>query len=133
MKFRPPRTEASVRYLVMSGISFTLNIGTTATLHEGFGVAPEIAFAIALVLVFTINFIGLRWWVFAGTDRSLGSQFLGFGVSSLCFRSLEYGGYWVLLRVLAVPYLVAAVATIGVSFVVKYVVYDSWLFSRRSG
>lgn len=132
MNHRPPRTGTSLRYLVFSGVSFCLNLGTTATLHEAFGVAPEVAFAIALVLVFIVNFIGLRWWIFAGTERPLGSQFVAFGLSSLVFRALEYAGYLVLLRALGLPYLIAAIATIGVSFVAKYIVYDTWLFSRTS-
>jgi putative flippase GtrA len=132
MNLRPPGTRASVRYLVFSGISFCLNVGITATLREAFGVSPEIAFAVALVTVFVINFIGLRWWVFAGTERALAKQFAAFVLSSLCFRGLEYCAYLVLLRAFDVPYLIAVVATIGVSFVVKYVVYGSWLFSRTS-
>lgn len=132
MNFLPPRTGASLRYLVFSGFSFCVNLGVTATLHEMLGVVPEVAFAIALVTVFVINFAGLRWWIFAGTKRPFGSQLLGFALSSLGFRGLEYAGYLVLLLGLGVPYLGAALAVIGISFVAKYVLYDSWLFSRTS-
>jgi putative flippase GtrA len=117
---------------VFSGVSFAVNIGITSSLHEGIGVSPEISFAVALLVVFVMNFAAMRWWIFAGTNRRLGSQLLGFGFSSLAFRGLEYCGYLVLYRVLGIPYLGAAVATIGVSFVAKYVVYDSWLFTRSS-
>jgi len=132
MNRHPLRTGASIRYLVFSGASFCANLGITAALHEVLGVSPELAFAIALTFVFGMNFAGLRWWIFAGTKRPFGSQLLGFGLSSLIFRGLEYAGYLLLLRGLGVPYLAAAVATIGVSFVAKFVVYDSWLFSRTS-
>jgi putative flippase GtrA len=126
------RVGAPLRYLLQSGLSFTTNLGITAGLHELLGVSPEISFAIALVFVFVMNFAGMRWWVFRGTDRPIATQFMGFGLSSLAFRGLEYCGYLLLYRVAAIPYLVAAAATIGISFVVKYVVYNSWLFSRRS-
>jgi len=128
----PTRTRSSVRYLAASGISFGVNIGMTAGLHELFGVAPEIAFAVALATVFVLNFAAMRWWIFAGTQRRLIPQLLGFGAASVGFRGFEYAAWWMLYRGLGVPYLGAAIAAIGVSFVAKYVVYDSWLFARSS-
>jgi putative flippase GtrA len=132
MNALPRRAGTPVRYLLLSALRFALSLGITAALHEVFGVSPEISFAAALVVVFLTNFAGMRSWVFRGTRRPVVFQFLGFGLSSLSFRGLEYCAYLLLFRVLGIPYLAAAVATIGVSFVVKYVVYDSWLFSRRS-
>jgi len=126
------RAGKPARYLLLSALSFALTIGITAGLREWFGVPPEISFAVALAVVFLTNFAGMRWWVFRGTQRAMIVQFVGFGLSSLSFRGLEYCGYLLLYRVAGIPYLVAAVATIGISFVVKYAVYDSWLFSRRS-
>jgi putative flippase GtrA len=126
------RDGAPVRYLLQSGLSFTANLGITAGLHELLGVSPELSFAVALVFVFVMNFAGMRWWVFRGTDRAIASQLMGFGLSSLAFRGLEYCGFLLLYRIAGTPYLLAAASTIGLSFVVKYVVYNSWLFSRRS-
>jgi len=132
MNALPRRVGTPVRYLLLSALSFTLTLGITAGLHEALGVSPEISFAVALVIVFLTNFTGMRSWVFRGTRRPVVFQFMGFGLSSLSFRGLEYCGYLLLYRTFGIPYLAAAVSTIGVSFVVKYVVYDSWLFSRRS-
>ena len=132
MNAPPRRGGTPARYLLLSALSFALTLGITAGLREWFGVPPEISFAVALVTVFLTNFAGMRWWVFRGTQRPVVYQFMGFGLSSLAFRGLEYCGYLLLYRVAGIPYLAAAVATIGISFVVKYAVYDSWLFSRRS-
>ena len=126
------RAGKPARYLLLSALSFALTLGITAGLREWFGVPPEISFAVALAVVFLTNFAGMRWWVFRGTERPVIVQFVGFGLSSLSFRGLEYCGYLLLYRIAGIPYLAAAVATIGISFVVKYAVYDSWLFSRRS-
>jgi putative flippase GtrA len=124
------RLAVPARYLAFSGLSFAVNLGITAGLHEGFDVDPEVSFAVALVVVFLMNFAGLRWWIFSGTDRPVASQFLGFGLSSLGFRGLEYCGYLLLYRLAGLDYLLAAVAVIGAAFVAKYAVYNSWLFSR---
>jgi len=126
------RAATPLRYLVLSALSFLLNLGITAGLHEIFGVAPEISFAVALATVFVTNFAGMRWWVFRGTSRPFLRQLVGFGLSSATFRGLEYCGYLLLYRAAGAPYLAAAIAVMGVSFVVKYVVYDSWLFARRN-
>ena len=132
MNALPLRAGKPARYLLLSALSFALTLGITAGLREWFGVPPEISFAVALAVVFVTNFAGMRWWVFRGTERPVIVQFVGFGLSSLSFRGLEYCGYLLLYRIAGIPYLAAAVATIGISFVVKYAVYDSWLFSRRS-
>ena len=132
MNALPLRAGKPARYLLLSALSFALTLGITAGLREWFGVPPEISFAVALAVVFLTNFAGMRWWVFRGTERPMILQFVGFGLSSLSFRGLEYCGYLLLYRIAGIPYLAAAVATIGISFVVKYAVYDSWLFSRRS-
>ena len=117
--------------MVLGGASFTLNLCVTTSLHEFFGVSPEISFAVGLVAAFLMNFASMRWWVFRGTRRSVARQLTGFGLSSLFFRGLEYAGYIVLFRFAGVPYLAAAVLVLGISTVVKYVVYNSWLFSRE--
>ena len=122
---------APVRFFLLGALSFSVNLGITAGLHEIVGVSPEVSFAIALVVAFCMNFALMRWWVFRGTARPILDQLMGFGVSSLFFRGLEYVGYIVLYRVAGLRYLVAAVAVLATSFTLKYVVYDTWLFSRE--
>lgn len=122
---------APVRFFLLGLLSFSMNLGITAGLHEIFGVSPEVAFAVALVAAFCTNFSLMRWWVFRGTARPIMDQLVGFGLSSLFFRGTEYVAYIVLYRIAEVRYLVAAVAVLGTSFGVKYVVYNSWLFSRE--
>ena len=121
---------APARFVALGATSFSLNLGMTVVLHEFFGVSPELAFAAALITVFCVNFSIMRWWVFRGTPRPLLDQLLGFGVSSLFFRGSEYLGYLLLYRWAGLTYVVAAVVVISVSFSLKYVVYNSWLFAR---
>jgi len=125
------RPGAPGRFLLLGAASFTLNISVTSGLHELLGVSPEISFAVGLVAAFLMNFASMRWWVFRGTRRPILVQLTGFGLSSLCFRGLEYAGYLVLYRLAGLPYLAAAALVLGISTVVKYVVYDFWLFSRE--
>lgn len=122
------RLGAPARFVALGTMSFSLNLGITAALHEVFGVSPEIAFAVALATVFGTNFAAMRWWVFPGGARRWLPQLLAFGASSLFFRGGEYVGYLLLYRLAGLPYLGAAVVVISVSFGLKYAVYGGWLF-----
>ena len=115
---------------MLSGFSFAANITLTAVLHELIGVGEEVSFAVALATVFAFNFALMRWFVFAGAGRPLLPQFLGFGLSSLAFRGLEFCTFLVLHQVAGIPYLLAATATLTFSFVAKYLFYGRWLFAR---
>jgi len=122
---------SGARFVALGALSFSLSLGITAVLHELFGVSPEVSFAVALVSVFCSNFAAMRWWVFRGTARPWLDQLLGFGLSSLLFRGAEYLGYLLLYRTVGLPYLVAALVVISVSFCLKYIAYGSWLFARE--
>jgi putative flippase GtrA len=122
---------APARFVALGAASFSLNLGVTAVLHELFGVPPEACFAVALVTVFCVNFMAMRWWVFRGSPRPWLAQLVGYGLSSLFFRGGEYLGYLLLYRLAGIPYLVAALVVLSVSFGLKYFVYGSWLFARE--
>ena len=60
------RLRSPARFLVLSGLSFALNLAFTAALHEGVGLGADASFALALVAVFLVNFTLMRWYVFPG-------------------------------------------------------------------
>jgi len=59
------------------------------------------------------------------------AQLAGPGASSPFSRGLELGAYVVVYRFTGIPCVAAAVVVLGISTVVKYVVYNFWLFSRE--
>ncbi len=127
------RLRSPARFLVLSGLSFTLNLAVTAALHEGAGLGADASFACALATVFLVNFALMRRYVFPGGSRPLVPQLVGFGLSSLAFRGLEFAGFLLLHSVLELAYLLAAAATLSLSFATKYVYYNAWLFAREPG
>lgn len=127
------RLRSPARFLVLSGLSFTLNLAITAALHEGAGLGADASFALALATVFVVNFALMRWYVFPGGSRPLVPQLVGFGLSSLAFRGLEFAGFLLLHSVFGLVYLLAAAATLSLSFATKYVYYNAWLFAREPG
>jgi putative flippase GtrA len=133
MSARSPRAGAPLRFVLLSVMSFTLNLGVTAGVREGLGASPEVAFAVGILTVFTVNFTTMRWWVFPGSGRSATRQLTIFALTSLVSRSTEYAVFLLLIHVAGVFYLAAAALTLIVSMIVKYFVYGSWLFAEQEG
>jgi len=124
------RLRSVVRFGMLSVMSFTLNMGTAALLHEVLGVREELSVLVAFVTVFVTNFIACRYFVFESTERGFFRQLAEFALSTGVFRASEYGCFLLLHSVLGVPYLLALLAVIGVSFVVKFVFYQSFVFKK---
>lgn len=136
----PPRYRKLVRYLVNTGLSFVVNLGLTALLHEVFEVREAMAYAVALVTVFVMNFLLFRYYVFDGRTDQPAKQLGTFAATSVVFRT----GEWIAFRILteapffrefneryAYYYLLVIIAVQGTTFVIKYFVYGGWLFKRR--
>ena len=54
--------ERFVRFGAMGGVGFLLNLATMIVLHEVFGAPEELAFAIALMVVFCFSFMTARYF-----------------------------------------------------------------------
>lgn len=119
------------RFGVLTVLSFTVNVGLTALLHEIIGAPEEIAFALSILVVFIMNFIFQRYYVFAGTDRGAANQLMMYLIFSMAFRGSEYLSFLVMHTWLGVQYLVAIVSVLGVSFFAKFFFYDRVVFARK--
>jgi putative flippase GtrA len=127
------KLESLARFALGGVLSSGISIGTTALLHEVGSVSPRIAAAVGLALALLVNFVVLRYFVFkGGSPRPLARQLVMFLGSSGVFRALEYVGFLILSSWLKLHYMVAMLATLAVSFVLKFLFYEMWVFRRRS-
>jgi putative flippase GtrA len=122
--------RSALRFTAATGLSFGVNLGLTAALHEWFGVAEETAFGVALAVVFLMNFAMLRWWIYGRRPGSLAWEFAGYSVSALAFRGAEYLAFLLVHTWLNVHYTAAILGIQAVSFVSKYVYYGAVIFRR---
>ncbi|MBB6430980.1 GtrA family protein [Algisphaera agarilytica] len=127
-----PRFRKLFRYLVNTGLSFVVNLGLTALLHEAFGVREATSYAVALVTVFVMNFLLFRYYVFDGRTDQPGKQLATFAGTSVVFRVSEWFVFRLLHEKLGVYYLLAIILVQGTTFVIKYFVYGGWLFNRKA-
>jgi len=116
------------RFLIGSALSFGLNIGITWFLHEVLGWDPAIAFAIALLAVFTTNFFVLRHFVFEAGAGAAGTQAVRYLLLALGFRGGEYLAFLVVHEIARVPYLITATLVLATSTLIKFFVYGSRVF-----
>jgi putative flippase GtrA len=121
-----------LRFLVLSGLSFVVNLGLTVGLHELLAVPERWSFVIALVTVFTMNFLLLRHFVYDGQQGSIAGQLAGYTASAGAFRLLEYLAFLVLLGWLDADYRLVVVGVLAVSAILKFLTYRFLFEGRRA-
>ena len=124
------RWAALLKFGVGGVLSVSIALGMSALLHEVLGIRETFAAAGGLVSALTVNFFVLRYIVFAGTVVSIPQQLAGYLGSAGVFRGLEYVGFLLLNTLVQIHYLVALTIVLGVSFLLKFLVYDKWVFKR---
>lgn len=115
------------KYLSVGALSYLIVTTITVTLHEVFGLAESDSFAVGLVVVFIINFIALRGFVFKSKGPA-GFAVIKFFMSSLFFRGFEYGLFIIILN-LGVHYIISLTFSMIVSVVLKYFVYKNIVYN----
>lgn len=124
------RWAALLKFGAGGVLSASIALGVSALLHELASVREALAAAAGLVSALAVNFFALRYVVFSGTVVSVPRQLLGYLGSACVFRGLEYVGFLLLNGLVAVHYLVALTIVLGISFLLKFLVYDKWIFAR---
>ena len=129
MSTHQPKLGRLARFLAVSALGFALNLTITGCLHELLGTSEELAFAVALITVFSYNFVACRYFIFRATNADPRQQLIKYALSSAAFRLAEYAAFVLIHTVLNVHYLVAAVLVLGASFFGKYFFYGSVVFT----
>jgi len=123
--------SSAIRYLLASAFSFAVNLGLTVFVHEVWGAGEEAAFAIALLVVFVINFFALRYYIYEGQQGRLWTQFWTYTGSAIGFRLSEYCPFLLLHSCLRIEYRVVVAGVMLSSFAVKFFYYR-YVFERAS-
>jgi len=120
--------EALLRYGLMSVNSFVINFGLTFSLHEFLALPEELAFAIGLITMLVINFVGFRYYVFKASAETAPQQMMRFFLTALGFRSSEYLTFMLVHTIMGVDYRVAVVGILALSTIAKFFCYRLLVF-----
>lgn len=122
--------ETYLRFCILTGISFSINFGLTALLHDVLGVSAEASFAAALATVYIVNFILKRYYVYRARSGDIKRQMVLYALSAVGFRSAEYLAFLLVHTGLGLHYLLSIFLVLFVSFMVKFFYYKNVVFLR---
>lgn len=100
-------------------------------LHDRVGIAASTAYAVTLTVVFVLNFMVLRYWVYRGSRRGVRAGASQFGKTvaiSVAFRGGEWLAFSLLYRFVTLDYRLMILGVLVVSFFFKYLAYRVLVF-----
>lgn len=119
------------RFLVLSGMSFTLNLGLTFLFVSVVGMAEPLGYALTLAIVFCVNFTTLRYYVYGETalNTELRAQLRQCLIVAVSTRVGEWLLFTIAVEGFGVNYLITVVSVQVVSAVFKFAIYDQFVFN----
>ncbi|NBC34867.1 MAG: hypothetical protein GVY13_19525 [Alphaproteobacteria bacterium] len=126
---RHPILGACWRFLQLGGLAFALNLAITTTGHEVLGLPAALAFGIALVTIFFLNFFGFRRFVYRATGGGARRQMLRFLAAIIPLRAAEYGAFVALTGLAGADYLLATIVVLSASAIAKFITFRVWVFA----
>ncbi|RPI77972.1 MAG: hypothetical protein EHM42_13395 [Planctomycetaceae bacterium] len=115
--------SSAVRFMVASVASFLVAYGITIGLHELADVSEGDAFGAALVVVFFLNFLSYRFFIYGRSTAPLLRQFGVYACSAAAFRGLEYVVFNWLMVQLQLDYRLVTPAVLLGSTLGKFLFY----------
>lgn len=125
------KSQSFIRYLFVTGLSFVTNFGLTVLLTEVVNLPEELSFAVALMVVFFLNFFLMRHYIYTGCEGSTKRQFIMYAFSAIGFRGTEYVAFLMIHTWLGVQYAVAIIGIQVWSSIVKFFYYGGLVFTKK--
>lgn len=122
--------NAIVRFLLVGGLSFALDLGLLALLHEVFAVALWIATPIAFGVSLVFNFLFQRIFTFRASNRGSISavKYILLVLVNIIVSDLVVQGF----DALGWSYVIGKITATALTTVWNYFLYRHWIFQRTS-
>jgi putative flippase GtrA len=122
--------HSAVRFVLVSGLSFTVDLGALALLHGVLGVWLPVAAGLAYGLSAVLNFGLSRHWVFAGGSAGVSRQltrYIAMVAGNLALTAIGVPA----LTGLGLPYLISKPVVATALGCAGYLVARIWIFRTR--
>ena len=129
MILRRQTLDRFARFITVSAVAFPLNLAVTVFVHEVLGASEELAFAVALAVVFLFSFAACRYVIYRATSGDPRRQLLKYAMFSAVFRLSQYLAFFLVRSVFDTQYLLTAILVLGASFLFKFRVYGDMVFT----
>lgn len=123
--------HSALRYLVVGGGAFLIDLGLLALLHDVFAVPLVVATPAAFLLSFAITYFLQRAFTF-GTEAGMASSAVKY-TTLVAFNTVATTAIVAAVAALGLPWVVGKVVAVGSTTVWNYFAYRYWIFapSRR--
>jgi putative flippase GtrA len=128
----PEKLRALIRFGLGGVVSATVAVGTTALLHEIGGLPERVAGAGGFAAALVVNFFVLRYFVFAASGGALRRQLTSFLATTGALRAVEFAAFYAVNKYLHLHYLLTMVLVLGISFLVKFLIYEGIVFAKHA-
>ncbi|MFC8304089.1 GtrA family protein [Specibacter sp. NPDC057265] len=115
-----------MRFLLVGGLSFAIDLGLLVLLHEGFAVDLWIATPIAFLSSLVFNFLAQRSFTFEST-RGRGSSMIRYG-ALVVFNTFMTDVIVNLFHNLDLTYTVGKIVATALTMIWNFFLYKHWVF-----
>ena len=129
IRFYRETTYMVSRYVIAGGLSLAMNILTVAFLVENNILSVPAATAVSFAIIFAINFLIARFWIFSATQVTWADQIPKFIIINFAMRVAEYALFVLLFTILAFHYSLCIVLSLAISNIVKFLAYKNLVFA----
>jgi putative flippase GtrA len=118
------------RFFLLGGVTYCLATGSTYIFVILFCLSNATAYALTQLIVFSVNFLLARRWVFQSTTQGCFRQALLYLFAASCFRFADWLLFMLFMDVLSPPYFVAIFLSLTIIFPTKFFIYDRGVFKK---
>jgi putative flippase GtrA len=122
-------SSSAVRYLVVGGGAFLIDVGLLAGLHDLLSVPLVVATPAAFLMSFAITYVLQRTFTF-GSTAGVASSAAKY-TALVMFNTFATTGIVSAAASLGLPWIVGKVVAVGSTTVWNYFLYRHWIFAER--
>jgi putative flippase GtrA len=122
-------SHSAVRYLLVGGAAFLIDVGLLAALHDLLRMPLVVATPTAFISSFALTFILQRWLTFnsdAGLAASAVRYTMLVAINTLATTAIVSG-----IAALGAPWIVGKIVAVGSTTVWNFFLYKYWIFANR--
>ncbi len=114
---------------LLSAVNFFGNILLTMLFHEVWGFEQQAAFALALFVLFLVNFLLFRYVVYKSKRMKIQKQFTRYAITTVAVQIGEFLLFQQVLRQ-DVDYRIAVIAVTLVAMLIRYLIFKHSVFKK---
>ena len=124
-------TKSSFKYFIYGGLSYILISSFTYFFEKQLHFSVELSYGVSQFMIFFINLLAARYFIFNNTEGSITYQGLGLLFITLLFRGLDWFLYsHILSRFIQDKIFLKVFLSMGIILPIKYV-FTKYIFNKK--